>query len=438
MNFQDFALDARVYAGIPKAFNQATPIQQQAIPAALEGKDVLGIAQTGTGKTAAFVLPMLHILSQKRERSPRALILAPTRELVEQINEAIRELSSKTQLKSCTIYGGTNMYRQIQQLRRGVDIIVACPGRLLDHVNRGTINLDKLEMFVLDEVDQMFDMGFLPDIRRIVETVPEKRQTLLFSATMPPDIEKLANKILVNPVLIKVGEERPVASVSHSLLAVQQNRKNELLISFLKDREVESVLVFTRTKHRADALMKVIGDQGYMCNALHGDLPQSRRRIVLDKFRNGRCKILIATDIAARGIDVNRVSHVINFDMPETFESYTHRIGRTGRAEKKGSAVSFVTQNDSSLLSHLKRRLKDELQWLTMDGFPGADALLRRDDSRASGGSYRRGGSKRNFRAPVAEWKKRGRGRSGGSGRSAGGNSRGRGSSGERGAASFR
>jgi len=423
MNFQDFALDAKVYAGIPKTFTQATPIQQQAIPAVLAGKDVLGIAQTGTGKTAAFVLPMLNILSQKQERQPRALILAPTRELVEQINEAIRELSSKTRLRSCTIYGGTNMYRQIQQLRRGVDIIVACPGRLLDHVNRGTINLEKLEMFVLDEVDQMFDMGFLPDIRRIVDSVPEKRQTLLFSATMPSDIEKLANKILVDPVRIKVGEERPATSVSHSLLAVQQNRKNELLISYLKDRDVDSVLVFTRTKHRADALMKVVGDQGYMCNALHGDLPQSKRRIVLDKFRNGRCKILIATDIAARGIDVNRVSHVINFDMPETFESYTHRIGRTGRAEKKGKAISFVTQNDSSLLSHLKRRLKDELEWLKMDGFPGADALLRRDDGRSSGGSYRGGRSNKNFRAPVAEWKKRGRGRSAGGNRGRSGSS---------------
>jgi len=349
-------------------YNVPTPIQLQSIPPIMEGRDVMGLAQTGTGKTAAFVLPILQRLMQGARGHVRALIIAPTRELSEQTHTAIMQLGRKTKLRSVSIYGGVNINGQINKLRNNVEIISACPGRLLDHINRGTVDLSRIEVLVLDEADHMFDMGFLPDIRKIVKHLPAQRQTLLFSATMPDDIRSLANDLLINPVNIKIGHTAPVETVSHKFYPVQMSSKTDLLKDILDKTDMDSVLIFTRTKSRAKSVALQLGKSGYKVTSLHGNLTQQKRQHALDGFRDGRYEIMVATDIAARGIDVNSISHVINYDMPSTTDAYTHRIGRTGRAAKTGDAFTFVTGEDRGLAQSLERVLGKKLHYQNVDG----------------------------------------------------------------------
>lgn len=369
MSFEKFELDAKILAGIQACgYNVPTPIQLQSIPPIMEGRDVMGLAQTGTGKTAAFVLPILQRLMQGARGHVRALIIAPTRELSEQTHMAIMQLGRKTKLRSVSIYGGVNINGQINKLRNNVEIISACPGRLLDHINRGTVDLSRIEVLVLDEADHMFDMGFLPDIRKIVKHLPAQRQTLLFSATMPDDIRSLANDLLINPVNIKIGHTAPVETVSHKFYPVQMSSKTDLLKDILDKTDMDSVLIFTRTKSRAKSVALQLGKSGYKVTSLHGNLTQKKRQHALDGFRDGRCEIMVATDIAARGIDVNSISHVINYDMPSTTDAYTHRIGRTGRAAKTGDAFTFVTGEDRGLAQSLERVLGKKLHYQNVDG----------------------------------------------------------------------
>ena len=375
MNFQQFNLDSRLLAGLKRAgYDTPTPIQAQAIPAALEGRDLIGTAQTGTGKTAAFVLPILHsLLSGPRNRS-RALIVTPTRELAEQINETVHMLSAGTSLRSGTIYGGVGSAPQIQALRKGVEIIVACPGRLLDLVAQGHADLSRVEILIIDEADRMFDMGFLPDIRRIIKAVPAQRQTMLFSATFPPEVEKLARESLRQPTRIAVGISRPAYTVSHALYPVPQHLKRGLLLALLKQTDTDSVLIFTRTKHRARRLQHQIKNAGYKATSLHSDRTQGQRQTALNGFKNGQFQIMVATDIAARGLDVESISHVINFDMPDTADAYIHRIGRTGRAKRKGDAFTLVTPDDEEMIHKLEKIMGQKLDRQRIKDFNYAPA----------------------------------------------------------------
>jgi ATP-dependent RNA helicase RhlE len=363
MNFNTFNFDEKIMTGIKAlGYSVPTPIQQQGMPPILEGRDVMGTAQTGTGKTAAFVLPILQGMLNRARGNVRALIIAPTRELTEQTNQVVQDLGRHTQHRGMSIYGGVSIQPQIQKLRRGVDIVSACPGRLLDHVERGTINLATVEVLVLDEADQMFDMGFLPDIRKIIKLLPKDRQTLLFSATMPREIQTLARDILRDPVTIQIGHAAPASTVTQAFYAVESEGKTTLLKNILSDTAASSVLVFTRTKHRAKSLAQQLEKTGYEATSLHGNLSQLKRQQALDGFRKGAYRVLVATDIAARGIDVADISHVVNYDMPDTADAYTHRVGRTGRAEKTGQSCSFVTRDDKDLIRCLERSLGAKLQ----------------------------------------------------------------------------
>jgi len=370
MHFTQFNFHPLIAAGVTAAgYSTPTPIQQQAIPPVIDGRDVMGLAQTGTGKTAAFALPILQRLIDGPRGRVRALIVAPTRELAEQIHEAISTLGRKTNIRSVTIYGGVNVNPQIQKLKQGVEIVVACPGRLLDHLSQGTIDLSHVEVLVLDEADQMFDMGFLPDIRRILRQVPAKRQTLLFSATMPTVIRTLAHEILRDPVTVQVGNTAPPVTVSHALYPVEQHLKTPLLLELLQHTDTESVLIFTRTKHRAKRLGEQLEKAGYRAASLQGNLSQNRRQAALDGFRDGSYQILVATDIAARGIDVSLISHVVNYDIPDTAEAYVHRIGRTGRAAKSGDAFTLVTSEDNIMVRTIEKTLGAALERRTIAGF---------------------------------------------------------------------
>ena len=343
-------------------FKVPTPIQQKAIPVVLQGHDVMGLAQTGTGKTAAFVLPILEQLLHSESRKIQALVIAPTRELAEQINDDIRKLSKGTGIKSITIYGGVRASSQLRAIRDGAEIVVACPGRLLDFIRQRAINLSALKVLVLDEADQMFDMGFLPDIRKIL-------QTLLFSATMPADIRRLAEDILENPVTLQAGGNAPAETVAHALYPIDQSQKTPLLLKLLEQTNTESVLVFTRTKQRAKRLGTALQQAGFKAASLQGNLSQSRRQEALRGFRDGSYQVLVATDIAARGIDVSGISHVINYDMPNTREAYTHRIGRTGRAAKTGDAFTLICKEDESLVRSIERMLGTTIERRRLKGF---------------------------------------------------------------------
>jgi ATP-dependent RNA helicase RhlE len=370
MDFKEFNLNADVSAGISKAgYVRPTPIQVKAIPSVMQGRDVMGLAQTGTGKTAAFVLPILNRLMDGPRGVVRALIIAPTRELSEQINNEIRTLGRQTRLKSTTVYGGVNINPQMQKLKRGVEIVVACPGRLLDHINRGTVNLSQLDVLVLDEADHMFDMGFLPDIRRILQRIPRQRQTLLFSATMPDAIRHLAEDVLTDPITVQVGTTAPADTVSHALYPVADHLKTSLLLKLLRHTDTESVLVFTRTKRRAKRLGEQLSRAGYRSASLQGNLSQGRRQAALDGFRTGKFQILVATDIAARGIDVSKVSHVINYDIPDTPDAYIHRIGRTGRATRTGDAFTLITGEDKDMVRAIDRVLGMKIERRTLTDF---------------------------------------------------------------------
>ena len=370
MNFNSFTFNSQINAGITAAgYETPTAIQEQSIPAILKGRDLLGLAQTGTGKTAAFVLPMLQRLMQGQRGKLRALILSPTRELAEQTHNSIKALAHKTGIRSVTIYGGVSPQLQIRGLRGGAEIAVACPGRLLDLMSQKVLSLSNVEILVLDEADQMFDMGFLPAIRRIINTTPDTRQTLLFSATMPKEIRTLANEFLNNPFVVEIGDSRPVETVSHAIYPVEQTNKTKMLLELLYRENRQQVLVFTRTKHRARKLADQLAKSGISATSLQGNLSQKQRDYAMERFRSGRARVLVATDIAARGIDISKISHVINFDMPDTAEAYTHRIGRTGRMENTGIALTFVTSDDLPMIRTIERLLGNSLERKNLDGF---------------------------------------------------------------------
>ncbi len=348
-----------------KGYTTPTPIQEKAIPVVLEGNDVFGCAQTGTGKTAAFSLPILQLLhtSQKpKNNKVRALILAPTRELAVQIDESIRDYAKNLRIRHCVVFGGVNQNPQVNALRNGMDIVVATPGRLLDLMNQGHVDLRSLEVLVLDEADRMLDMGFINDIRKIIKKIPEKRQTLMFSATIPVEIKELAEGLLKNPVYV---ESAPVSSTSEiikqSLYYVEKNDKPALLRHLLKDSDIAHVLVFTRTKHGADKVAKGLTKDGIKAEAIHGNKSQSARQNALKGFKARTIKVLVATDIASRGIDVDKLSHVINYELPEVPETYVHRIGRTGRAGEAGIALSFCATDERQWLKQITRLIKKDI-----------------------------------------------------------------------------
>ena len=370
MNFDQFNLDPRLLVGINRlGYTEATPIQEAALPPALQGQDLIATAQTGTGKTAVFVLPILQKLLTGPRNRVRALIVTPTRELAEQINDSIKDLGTGTRLRSATVYGGVGPAPQVRALRDGVEIIVACPGRLLDHLQQGNAHLQGLEILVLDEADRMFDMGFLPDVKRILKQIPARRQTMLFSATFPPEIESLATQTLNHPKRIAIGLSRPAYTVTHALYPVPQHLKTALLLALLKQTDTQSVLVFTRTKHRAEKLSHQVGLAGFRATSLHSDRSQGQRQSALAGFKSGHFQVMVATDIAARGIDVEGISHVINYDMPATADDYIHRIGRTGRAEHSGDAFTLVTPDDKDMVRALEKIMGKPLPQLKLEKF---------------------------------------------------------------------
>lgn len=357
MTFTSFSLDQRINAGIKSCgFDTPTPIQQKTIPLILNGHDVMGLAQTGTGKTAAFALPVLQKLltSPSSQRGPQVLILAPTRELAMQINESFSSLAKQTHIRSDIIIGGVGMGPQIKALKSS-QVIVACPGRLVGLINKGVVDFTAINTLVLDEADRMLDMGFLPDIKKIIARLPAKRQNLLFSATMPKSILVFAKRILDEPKTVQMNSTAPVSNVKHVFYKTETGNKIKLLNNIISKSEHKSMLIFTRTKHKAKSLSRKLINSGHSTTFLQGNMSQNQRDIALNGFRNGRYSIMVATDIVARGIDCDRITHVINFDMPNTTETYTHRIGRTGRAGRTGSAISLVTPDDAKQVRDIKK-----------------------------------------------------------------------------------
>ncbi|OHB54514.1 MAG: hypothetical protein A2Y07_01520 [Planctomycetes bacterium GWF2_50_10] len=360
MPFKSLGLCDELVRGIlATGYNAPTEIQSQAIPAAIAGRDIIGCAQTGTGKTAAFVLPILHRLGQEqttKKRVVRALIITPTRELALQIEKSVIGYGRFTHIRAVSVYGGASMENQVQSLRRGVDIVVATPGRLLDHMGRGSIDLRSVEVLVLDEADRMFDMGFIKDVRRIISAVPSRKQTLLFSATMSSEVKSLTAGIQKSPVMIQVGREfNPVETITQAVYKVQKEQKLDLLLHVINEHNMYSVLVFSRTKHGADRISKRLEKAGIKSIAIHSGRTQGQRVRALEGFKAGKFQVMVATDIAARGIDVKGISHVINFDVPSIPEDYIHRIGRTGRAEASGDAITFVSSDEHDQLRQIQR-----------------------------------------------------------------------------------
>ena len=359
MNFKEMNLIKPILRSIEQeGFTTPSPIQEKTIPILLEGRDVLGCAQTGTGKTAAFALPIIQCLAKERSKSIRALIVTPTRELAIQIDENIKKYSQYTGVRSGVIFGGIGQKPQVDMLAKGVDILVATPGRLNDLVNQGYLKLNKIEIFVLDEADRMLDMGFINDIKKIIKQLPTKRQTLLFSATMPKDIEKLASGMLRKPVTVKVA---PVTStvdkISQSVYFVDKKNKVLLLSHLLKHKGIKNAIVFTNTKHGADKVVKKLEKDGIKALSIHGGKGQHTRQVALNSFKEGQIQALVATDIAARGIDISELSYVINYDLPDVPETYIHRIGRTGRAGLEGKAISFCNFDDLQNLRDIERHI---------------------------------------------------------------------------------
>ena len=368
-----------------QGYLKPTPIQVKAIPVILAGRDVLAGAQTGTGKTAAFTLPVLQLLVQSggTSRRPRSLVLEPTRELAAQVGESILTYGKNAPLRSTVIYGGVSIRPQIEKLRKGVDIVVATPGRLLDHIGQRTLNLSQIEILVLDEADRMLDMGFIHDIRRILKLLPKKRQNLLFSATYTDEIKRLADGLLHNPELIEVARRSMAAeTVSQVVHPVGHNRKRELLSHLIKRGNWNQILIFTRTKHGANRLTKQLLSDGISATAIHGNKSQAARTKALDDFKKWSVQALVATDIAARGLDIDGLPHVVNFDLPHVPEDYVHRIGRTGRAGSSGAALSLVCENEKKLLLDIERLLKRKITKEVVPGFQMERTVL---DSKLSG-----------------------------------------------------
>ncbi len=371
-SFADFNFDPRLERAITSAgYESPTPVQAATIPLCLSGKDIIGTAQTGTGKTAAFVLPILqHILDNPvKVRGTRAIIVTPTRELAEQINDSFNQLGRFTRIRTATVYGGVGMGNQVHALRTGAEIIIACPGRLLDHMERGNTNFTNVEKVVLDEADRMLDMGFLPPIKRILKSLPQERHTMLFSATFAPELMKLATAEMNDPKRVSVDICAPPKTVAHMLYPCPQHLKTPLVLRLLDEIDANSVLIFTRTKHRANKVAQQIEKAGYGTAAMHANKTQSQRQAALDEFRSGRCQILVATDIAARGLDVETISHVINYDIPDTVDAYIHRIGRTGRAEREGDAMTLVTRQDAGIVWDIEKALGAPIERRKLEDF---------------------------------------------------------------------
>jgi ATP-dependent RNA helicase RhlE len=379
-SFEDLPLHQKLQRGVREiGYTIPTPIQKGTIPSAVLGRDIVGTAQTGTGKTAAFLLPVLERLLEAPKGRTLALILTPTRELALQADGFLRKLAGHTHLRGAPVYGGVGMGDQERALRGGAEIIIATPGRLLDHMRRGYVDFRSLRILVLDEADRMLDMGFLPDVRRILEKLPRDRQTMLFSATMPPEVVGLSRQFLRDPKLVQV-EERTVAAVgvSHLALPVPQNLKTDLLLNLLEDQTMTSILVFARTKHRADRVAEQLSRAGVSAGVIHGNRSQSQRVRALESFRSGRVRVLVATDIAARGVDVKDVSHVVNYDVPHEPESYVHRVGRTARAQQRGDAYTLVSPEEESDLARIERLIGMEIPRARVPGFTQDAPAARR------------------------------------------------------------
>ena len=372
LGLQQPLLDAVRDAG----YTHPTPIQRQAIPLALKGRDLMGLAQTGTGKTAAFTLPIVDRLLGGPRRT-RALVLTPTRELCVQVEESFQKYSKHAELDVVPVYGGVPLDPQEKKLRAGVDVVVATPGRLIDHLDRQNVVFDDLEVLVLDEADRMLDMGFAPQINRIVDQIPRYRQTLLFSATMPPEVEALARKYLRKPVVVQVGRRSMTASgVTHAVYPVPRDRKTELLAELLKGVGADSVLVFTRTKHGADKVVRHLEQAGIAADAMHADKSQSQRTRALEDFKSGKTRVLVATDIAQRGLDISGITHVINYDVPQQPEDYVHRIGRTGRAAATGDAFTFMAPDEIAMVRTIERVIGQPIPRISVPGYDFGTAAV--------------------------------------------------------------
>jgi ATP-dependent RNA helicase RhlE len=374
-------------------YEETTPIQTQAIPPGLQGSDIVGCAQTGTGKTLAFVLPALERLlrDQTKTRNPRVVVLEPTRELAIQVAGEVRKLAAHTSIRVVPVYGGAGMKKQIDRLRRGVDVVVATPGRLMDHMRRKNVSFRDVQILVLDEADRMLDMGFLPDIKKIISRMPRQRQTMLFSATMPPTISALARQFQRDPISIEIDMAKPPEAIQQALYPVPKHLKTRLLLAMLEQREVDRMLVFTRTKQEADIVTQQLRRARVAAVCIHGDFKQRDRISALEGFRSGQHRVLVATNIAARGLDVEGISHVINYDVPDHPEDYVHRIGRTARAEADGDAITLVTPDDEPLIYRIEYLLGRKIERETLAGFnydvpapswakPSAKTLMRQAD----------------------------------------------------------
>ncbi|WP_431136405.1 DEAD/DEAH box helicase [Psychroserpens mesophilus] len=402
MSFQSLGLsDALLKAISKKGYETPSPIQEKAIPPVLEGRDVLASAQTGTGKTAGFTLPLLHYLSEnpkEKFRPIRALILTPTRELAAQVHESVKDYSEFLNISSMVIFGGVNQKPQVARLRQGVDVLIATPGRLLDLHNQNLLSIKRVEVFVLDEADRMLDMGFLRDIERIMKLMPEKRQNLMFSATFSKDIRKLANGILNHPVQVEATPENTaVEAIFQKVYRVAKGKKTDLIIKLISDGNWKQVLVFTRTKHGANKLCKKMISSGITAAAIHGNKSQGARTKALAGFKNGSVKVLVATDIAARGLDIPLLPHVVNFELPNISEDYVHRIGRTGRAGANGQAISLVSADETTFLRDIEKLIGQDIEVEILEGFepdPNASTEPIRPGQNRQARNSRKSGSK--------------------------------------------
>ena len=424
MNFSDLELNPALMRALERLeYNKATPIQAKAIPAIMDGRDLMGAAQTGTGKTAAFTLPMLDRLSRGRQyktNKPRALVLTPTRELAAQVAESVREYKGDLSLRSAMIFGGVSQNPQIKALRRGVDIIVATPGRLLDHIEQGNVDLSAIEIFVLDEADRMLDMGFIRDIRKIMQRLPRKRQNLLFSATLAGEIRKLAKEFMHQPVEVDVAPRNATADrVDQRVVYVAKHQKRDLLSWMIGSKNWQQVLVFMRTKHGANRLARQLTGDGLPSAAMHGNKSQGARTRALKEFKNGDVRVLVATDVAARGLDIEQLPHVINFELPNVPADYVHRIGRTGRAGESGEAVSLVSLEERPLLQDITKLLGKPVPEMQLDNFHLAEEKPSKNQPGNNPAHRRKGRQKPRSQSKPS---KPGRGKSSSRGRGRNGN----------------
>ncbi|TQD24385.1 DEAD/DEAH box helicase [Methanolobus vulcani] len=434
MSFDDLNLIYPLQRALKEeGYTSPTPIQQQSIPHLLGGKDMIGIAQTGTGKTASFILPILHNMSGARKKtrrgSPRVLVLAPTRELAAQIGDSFSTYGKYTQFKHTVIFGGVGQSPQVRAISKGVDSLVATPGRLLDLVDQGHVDLSAVEYFVLDEADRMLDMGFVKDVYKVVEMLPQKRQSLFFSATMSPDISKLARKMLTNPVTVEVTPQATtVERIDQFVFFVDSENKNELILQLLRSKHLECVLIFTRTKHRANKVAQMLNKNRIPADAIHGNKSQTHRTKALQDFRSGQLRVLVATDIAARGIDIDDISHVINYDLPNISESYVHRIGRTARAGADGTAFSFCAADERDFLRDIEKLIRMEIEVAEHDYHSEKAKNATGDEAKPAPRQFgRQRGNSGPKRGQGRGKKGEGKGRNSGSGRKSSGNSRSKG-----------